>query len=53
MSSGEGNLTRFIIKDESSLENIMSTKINKEILSNFTSSIQNYQEFYKALQYTY
>ena len=46
MSSGEGNLTRFIIKDESSLENIMSKKISKEIISNFTSSILNYQEFY-------
>ena len=46
ISNGEGNLTRFIIRDESSLENILLSKINKDILSNFTSSILNYQEFY-------
>ena len=49
MSNGEGNLTRFIIRDESSLEHILLSKIHKEILSNFTSSIINYQEFYKNI----
>ena len=46
MSNDEGNLTRFIITDESNLEKVLTSKINKEILSNFTSSILNYQEFY-------
>ena len=49
MSSGEGNLTRFIIRDESSFENILLSKIQKEVVSNFTSSILNYQEFYKSI----
>ena len=49
MSSGEGNLTRFIIRDESSFENILLSKIQKEVASNFTSSILNYQEFYKSI----
>ena len=49
MSNGEGNLTRFIIRDESSLENILLSKINKETVSNFTISILNYQEFYKNI----
>ena len=53
MSSGEGNLTRFIIRDESSLENILMSKINKETVADFTSSILNYQEFYKNILQKY
>ena len=49
LSNDEGNLTRFIIRDESSFENILLTKINKETIANFTSSILNYQEFYKSI----
>ena len=46
MSNGEGNITRFIIQNESSLENILLNKINKAIVSSFTSSILNYEDFY-------
>ena len=46
MSNGDENLTRFRIRDESNLENILSSKIHKEVVSRFTSSILNYEEFY-------
>ena len=49
LSNDEGNLTRFIIRDETNFENILFNKINKETLLNFTSSILNYEEFYKSL----
>ena len=49
LSNDEGNLTRFIIRDETNFENILLNKINKETLLNFTSSILNYEEFYKSL----
>ena len=42
----DGSLTRFIIKNEGSLENVLLNKINKDVASNFISSILNYQEFY-------
>jgi hypothetical protein len=46
MSNGEGNLSRFINRDESSLEKILLSQIHKEIISRFTSSVLNYEEFY-------
>ena len=46
MSNGEGNITRFIIQNESSLENNLLNKIDKAIVSSFTSSILNYEDFY-------
>ena len=49
LSNDEGNLTRFIIRDETNFENILLNKINKETLLNFTSSTLNYEEFYKSL----
>ena len=48
MTSEDGNLTRFIIKNESSL-NIILNKISKEVASNFISSILSYQEFYISI----
>ena len=49
MSNEDGSLARFIIKNESSNENILLNKINKDIASNFISSILNYQEFYVSI----
>ena len=49
MSNEDGSLARFIIKNESSSENILLNKVDKDAASNFISSILNYQEFYISI----
>ena len=49
MSNEDGSLARFIIKNESSSENILLNKVDKNAASNFISSILNYQEFYISI----
>ena len=49
MFSEDGSLTRFIIQNETCLENSILNKIDKESLSNFITSILSYQDFYISI----
>ena len=49
VSNEDGSLTRFIIQNGSSKENLLLNKINKIYSSNFISSISGYQDFYISI----
>ena len=49
MFSEDGSLTRFIIQNETCLENSILNKVDKEAVSNFIKSILSYQDFYISI----
>ena len=49
MSIDDGSLTRFIIKNESSTDDFLLNKINKDVAYDFILSISNYQDFYTSI----